>query len=82
MLKVSSTSGLNNSDRDDYNGDDSMIIDSGANKYAFVTAEYLNSISRLRKPKYFIPANNQRTLCRLSGDVLWLKDVLYDYQCT
>jgi len=57
--------------------DVTIIIDSGANRHVFATPEYFNCIELLKEPRSFVSANNQRTVCSLGGDVLWLKDVLY-----
>jgi len=67
-------SSTGSSDADDT---DLILIDSGANRHLFNTAEYFDSLDRLDAPRSFICANNQRTTVKVIGNVLWLKDVLY-----
>jgi hypothetical protein len=62
---------------DHYDESEDIIIDSGANRHVFCTADHFSHIEVLLEPKVFISANNMRTYVHHMGDVLWLKDVLF-----
>jgi len=78
-VQINSThnSDLGLSESEEYDSNDQILLDSGANRHVFNTESYFSSIEYLLEPRMFVSANNEYTEVYQIGEVLWLKDVLF-----